>query len=209
MEASFKNPKYKIIVFDFDGTLVPSNQIKRDCFFSVAREYNNDDRIIEKILDHYKGDRTVIFSKFAEELKLNKSALDNLLLSYSKKTRKAISRLEFYPGAINFIEAAKNLGILTILSSATPHKEINLIASDLKIQILFEKILGGPEPKESRLKKIQCEYNCKFQEILVIGDGEDDYLSAKNTGAHFIPVNDAIHFSENHKKLNFNEIILK
>ena len=209
MEEVHKNPKYKIIVFDFDGTLVPSNLIKRECFFSVAREYINEDIIIEKILDHCKGDRTVIFSKFAKDLKLNKSALDNLLLSYSNKTRKAISRLEFYPGAINFIKAAKNLGILTILSSATPHEEINLIASDLKIQILFEKILGGPESKESRLKKIQCENNCEFQEILVIGDGEDDYLSAKNTGAHFIPVNDAVHFSENHTKLDFDEIILK
>jgi len=208
LEESLKNPKYKVIVFDFDGTLVPSNDIKRDCFFSVAREYTKDDGIIEGILDNCKGDRTVIFTKFSKDLKLNQSSINDLLLSYSNKTRKAISQLEFYPGAINFIESCKSLGILTILSSATPHKEINLIASDLSIHTLFEKILGGPESKESRLKKIQFDYKCKFQEILVIGDGEDDYLSAKNTCAHFIPVNNAVYFSENQRKLDFNEIIV-
>ena len=56
---------YETYIFDFDGTLVLSNQIKRDGFDIIAKEYDNGIEIIAEIIKNNKNaNRYLIFDKF-------------------------------------------------------------------------------------------------------------------------------------------------
>ena len=53
------------VVFDFDGTLVLSNQLKHDGFFAIAEEFVNGPASMQAILQDSPGDRSAILTRFA------------------------------------------------------------------------------------------------------------------------------------------------
>ena len=79
---SIQKLKYDVYIFDFDGTLVQSNEIKRDTFFTVTSQFNNSQNIIQSIIKSNPSfSRYEIFNKFVIELpnKVNKIYLANKL----------------------------------------------------------------------------------------------------------------------------------
>ena len=61
LKSLFDSPA-KCIVFDFDGTLVNSNSIKRDTFFEIAAQVSDSEHIMEEVLHRSAGkDRYWIF----------------------------------------------------------------------------------------------------------------------------------------------------
>ena len=57
----------KCLVFDFDGTIVQSNDIKRRTFFEIAADYEDGEERIGAILfDMPHLDRAGIFKEFSK-----------------------------------------------------------------------------------------------------------------------------------------------
>jgi len=61
--------KIRSVVFDFDGTLVDSNAIKRQMFFETTSSLGNISDIVEQILKKESGDRNVVFREIVSVLK--------------------------------------------------------------------------------------------------------------------------------------------
>ena len=62
-------------VFDFDGTLVMSNDIKREGFFAVTAEIAGGRAAMEALLADPPGDRYAIFAAFAARFGLDAGEL--------------------------------------------------------------------------------------------------------------------------------------
>ncbi|MDX2479991.1 MAG: hypothetical protein QNK24_06615, partial [Desulfuromusa sp.] len=66
------------VVFDFDGTLVNSNDIKRETFFDVARSWDPKGEIVAEVLkDWPTADRYNKLEKIAEGLIARKLLPEN------------------------------------------------------------------------------------------------------------------------------------
>jgi beta-phosphoglucomutase-like phosphatase (HAD superfamily) len=57
----------KCVVFDFDGTLVDSNDIKRDTFFDIVQPWDASGEVVAEVFERWPGaDRYEKTRKIAE-----------------------------------------------------------------------------------------------------------------------------------------------
>ena len=76
-----------------------------------------------------------------------------------------------------------------VLSSNTPENELIKIIKEMNLFNIFNEVHGSPKLKSVTLKKIIIENNFLSNQILVIGDGESDKLSAEDNNCDFIGIN--------------------
>ena len=64
---------YKCAIFDFDGTLVQSNEIKKETFYEVTQNFSELSSILDKILSNPdSGDRYKIFDTLIKSSDIDK-----------------------------------------------------------------------------------------------------------------------------------------
>jgi phosphoglycolate phosphatase-like HAD superfamily hydrolase len=73
----------KCVVFDFDGTLVDSNEIKRESFFEIARAWDSTGEVVAAVFerwpaaDRYEKTRRIAEALVDRELLPADSSLEN------------------------------------------------------------------------------------------------------------------------------------
>lgn len=101
-----KNQNTKVIIFDFDGTLVLSNEIKRDAYFEVARKLMGHTDSLEKCISQTNGDRRQVFSNFLNENKYNLDKLNLLVDQYTRVVEEKILKLNLVDGVEDLLNLA-------------------------------------------------------------------------------------------------------
>jgi phosphoglycolate phosphatase len=178
----------RCVVFDFDGTLVNSNRIKRDAFLEVADGFAEGRVVMERILRGAAGrDRYWIFGAFADAMRGGLVAAD-LAASYTSICRERIAQAPEIDGASASLERLRSDGALLFLSSATPRGPLLEIVGLRRMERYFEAIYGAPEPKLANLQSIRTRVGCAPNEMVVVGYGESDRSSAYIVGCHFVAV---------------------
>ncbi|MEF9438499.1 MAG: HAD family hydrolase, partial [Candidatus Mariimomonas ferrooxydans] len=71
------------------------------------------------------------------------------------------------------------------LSSTTPEAALREIVKDRKWDTCFCDIFGYPREKANTLLEVMKKEQVNADEVLVVGDGESDRLSASETGCRF------------------------
>jgi phosphoglycolate phosphatase len=179
----------RVVVFDFDGTLVDSNAIKREGFFRLAARYPEGVATMASVMGT-AGDRRSILSAFAarmaaEGVRLNAA---ELVASYGAGVDAAVAAAPEIRGASNLLASLRQTGLTLHLSSATPTASLLAILKARGWTALFSGIHGAPNSKIETLRKI-CEVeSAKGEQIVVLGDGIDDARAAELVGAQFIAV---------------------
>ncbi len=178
----------KVIVLDFDGVIVESNEIKYSAFREVFKSYPQH---MEEIIKYHKAypavDRYSKFNFIADNiLKLSNS--ENIKKQwaddYSRLTRQAVVDCPFVFGALDFLE---HFGSdMLYLASATPSAELNIILEQRDLKKYFKKIYGAPLNKADVLKEIQKLENVLLEEMLFIGDSPSDQDAAIKANVPFI-----------------------
>jgi len=184
---------FQTFIFDFDGTLYLSNEIKKEGFFHCASPFPNGKNIMDYALNNLnKKDRYSIFRFFANEIsnkELKESNLYKKLLNdYHDFTLNNISKLEPIIGSIELLEKLKRKGKYLFINSATPYSSLNETLVKLGILNYFECIFGMELSKLENLKKIQKEYKLNKDYMIMIGDGIDDKEAANEFKIEFLPV---------------------
>ena len=182
----------KCVVFDFDGTLVKSNEIKRRTFYEVTKNLVDADILLDKILSYPdSGDRYDIFDTLIIELKLDREVFvsaSKLSDSYTKICEYEISRAPEINGAVKTLKKLRSLGISVFISSATPEVTLQKIISMRGWNELFDGITGSPDSKEDHLRSILFSNNYSLSEVIYIGDSEVDQKAALLIGCKFIGI---------------------
>src|SRR5713226_2877350 len=182
----------KAIVLDFDGVIVDSNALKHGAFFDLFPPTSEVTSAIAGILSRNRRDsRFEILREILVHLGKSSSEIEVVLPSYAAEYNDRVQR-----GILDLGVEADVKKTLVVLSSRY-HLYINsgtyapaLLESVAKLDIshVFQKVYGRPPSKENNLKDIMVTEKAVGREVVVVGDGEEDYDSAVALDCRFIGV---------------------
>ncbi|OEJ66117.1 HAD family hydrolase [Magnetovibrio blakemorei] len=189
----------KCVVFDFDGTLYDSNEIKQRAFFDSSSEYAEAHDFLRQLLANPDaGDRYAIFREFAAHLVslgLSDEAAPELGLklakNYSDICFKRISRCKEISGSEATLRSLKQSSLKLYINSATPDEALKALVDSRNISPLFDGILGSSHSKTTNLIFILHKENIMNDQMIMVGDNNADYQSAINVGCHFIGIGES------------------
>jgi len=186
------------VAFDFDGTLVDSNRVKVQSFYEIVKEYDHSGRTVTEVLQRCSNeDRYGITRELAREfiekgLTPPQPGAKILGLqwaeTYTAACETAIARCPEVPGASAILPWFSSEGIPLYLNSRTPTETLNRLMTLRNLTHYFSGIYGAPASKLENLRHIQNLTQAKPDEILFVGDSEDDREAAAELGCHFAGV---------------------
>lgn len=187
----------RCVVFDFDGTLVDSNSIKRGAYHEVARSLGEVSALVDKVLGTVRGDRAGILREIvwrADERRLLPATrtpgqwLDELIANYTAYCEQRIAVCEAIPGAVQALECLREWRCPLYVNSATPTAPLVKVLQLRNMDHYFDGIYGVPATKVENLQAIKRQSGVGFENMLVVGDGEEDRLAAEKVGCAFFGV---------------------
>lgn len=181
----------KLLLFDFDGTLVDSSSIKGWAFAEVFR--NRGEEFVEKVKEHHAAHRGMPrrekFKEIAgfENQSFSEDELDALSGQYSSLVYNRVMKTDWIPGAQEFVEKALGRCPMHIISAA-PEEEIRRLAVDRGMNHYFKGIHGAPIKKSEHMRIILSSYDLRPEEAVYFGDADEDERESKEVGVRFVRI---------------------
>jgi phosphoglycolate phosphatase len=186
----------KAFVFDFDGTLVDSNEIKWQGFehvFAEYPEYMGQIRAYSRTLNHtVRGEKFRHICENILHIPYTPELDRSFHRAYAEFTVRAVAHAPEIPGAERFLKSLK--GRPTALLSSTLHESL---LETLKLrgwESLFTYVQGAPINKRDWLVKFQATLGCSPGEIVFFGDTDEDAASGAAAGCVFVRVSNGTSF---------------
>jgi phosphoglycolate phosphatase-like HAD superfamily hydrolase len=178
----------KAVIFDFDGVILESADIKTEAFIELFSEYPEHR---EEILRHHLDNQGISrFRKFAwiygellgKDLEEDESR--RLGKAFSRIVFEKILACSFVPGAAEILESLEGR-CLMFVASGTPQEELDRIIDSRGLSRFFHEVWGTPLEKVEIIRSILDRYGFREDDVLFVGDGLSDYEAAKKTGIPF------------------------
>lgn len=180
----------RVVVFDFDGTLVDSNSIKDDCLYKTVGGLRGAEAVIADVLKR-GGDRHKIFSEFAHRY-FGESDPDTtaakvraLVRQYGEYCYRGITAASERRGASQTLALLHRRGLRLWVLSATPVKSLRPLLRRRGFDRWLHGALGSPLTKVEGLRLIMRLERAQRRELLMVGDGFDDEAAARIVKVRF------------------------
>jgi phosphoglycolate phosphatase len=187
----------KVLILDFDGVIVESNDVKTKAFEKVFAEFpKHFNAMMSYHHEHVSLTRFAKFDHLAELLGRPDDILlkTKLALSFSEQVVSKMKKVPLVPGAETFLHWASNQFPL-YLSSVTPESELKLILSYRNLNSWFKEVYGCPPwTKRKSIIDVLSKEQIQPQNALLIGDSAGDQLAAIETGVRFLARNSGLSF---------------
>lgn len=182
--------RFDAIIFDFDGVLVESVDVKTDAFAALYAEYGTEvvKRVVAYHREHGGVSRFQKFRYFHRELldiELTSEAEADLGRRFSEMVENAVVSAPWVAGAWELIQAYERR-IPMFVASGTPDGELNRIVLRRGIRRYFVSVHGSPATKAEIIRKIVAKHDFQRNRVLMIGDSMTDYQGAIEAGVNFI-----------------------
>lgn len=182
----------KGIIFDFDGVIAESVQVKTDAFSSIYKPYGKD--VVDKVVNHHlenggisRFEKIKFYHENFLKTSITFNEISKLADNFSKIVVKKVVASSYVPGVLEYIKNSYKKYTLFI-STGTPTKEIKKILELRKINNYFTNVYGSPETKNTHIKKLQLKYKLNSNELIFYGDSSSDLNAAKKANINFILV---------------------
>lgn len=188
--APMSDAKSGAVVFDFDGVLVESLDVKAQGFYSLF-SCHGEDVASAAASHHLKNPGTPRAEKIKfihrEFLRRELSVQENLELCSRLGTifEEEVANSAWVSGALEYIQQP-NESVSLHIASASPIDELVRIIRRRRALDYFQSLHGYPESKESALKRIIDLGGYEAGRVIMIGDALADYNAAKTMGTLFI-----------------------
>lgn len=187
----------KVVVFDFDGTLVDSNHFKGNAWFAV---FKDDPKIppslVADVLARNLGTRFDIVRDILVRSGIPSSKIESLVDKYAARfddlVQHAIADRGLISGADETLNVLSSQYCLYV-NSGTSAPALLASVEGLGIKKYFKGVHGTPPTKEENLRVILGREGIVPEELVVVGDGEGDWRSAQSCGTFFIAVASGFH----------------
>jgi phosphoglycolate phosphatase-like HAD superfamily hydrolase len=181
----------KALVFDFDGTLVDSNEIKWRAFEICFAEFREQlDGITAYCRQNNHTGRSEKFRYVYEHilgLDYNAGIERALEDRFAAATTCQIIEAPEIPGASRLLAGAASCHIMALLSS-TPHEPLLQIVSERGWRSYFTEIQGAPVNKAAWLRAFRERHGLGEHDMVFFGDTPEDAAAARAAGCTFVAV---------------------
>ncbi len=182
----------KIVIFDFDGVLVDSVDIKTRAFAKLFEDKSPE--IVEAVVAHHLGhgsmsrfDKISYYYKEFLKQPLTDDMLNSLCNRFAEIVVEEVIRAPYVKGAKDFLDNYSRLYECYVVSG-TPEDELRELITRRNMNNYFRGVYGAPRKKVEIIKEILDTTNCNPQEAVFIGDDLPDYDAVKVNGVKFIGV---------------------
>jgi phosphoglycolate phosphatase-like HAD superfamily hydrolase len=200
MNKEIIKERYNSFIFDFDGVILDSNNIKKDAIRCSVKGVLSDEKILEFVeyFTQLNGiPREEKFTKYVP-----KNEYSNVLNRYEVIINKELSNAKLIPGISKFLDAVSVNNRKMIILSGGTEMEVKKLIVEHKLNSYFSNIYGGPKNKQENLSMVNLE-----RPVLYFGDSEVDYKIANENNFDFIFVYGATNLKDWGKKISSWNIV--
>lgn len=181
--------KKKYLLFDFDGVLAESVNIKTEAFRKMY--LSKGEEFAQRVVDYHEANGGVSrYEKFkvfngdwlGETVTPEK--VNELAAVFSDFVVDGVVNAPEVVGANDFLESSQDYTKFII--TGTPTVEIKPILTKRKMSHFFKEAFGSPEKKGHWVKHILKTENISSKECVFIGDALADYNAAMENDIDFI-----------------------
>lgn len=183
-------------VFDFDGTLVDSNDIKIDTFFKIAHSWDPSGEIVTEVLkcwpaaDRYEKTRKIAEGLIARRHLPTGASVEEwsfrLASEYTVQCQNSIACCQEMPGTSQALRELTEKEYFLFVNSATPEQPLRQLLKLRNWSHFFQDVYGAEASKADNLMSISRKTGVTKNEIVHIGDQQDDLQATEEFGCHFI-----------------------
>jgi HAD superfamily hydrolase (TIGR01509 family) len=183
--------KIKAIIFDFDGVICDSVNIKTEAFVDL---YSNYDKSISDSVKNYhlqyggisRFEKIKYFETVLLKNECNSGIIDKKAEIFSQLVKEKVIKSEYIKGVIEFI--INNPKTPKFICTGTPENEIKDIVQQRNIYSYFTDVFGSPKSKEQIINNILVKWNLNPSEVLFFGDALTDLQASQKCGLNFIGI---------------------
>lgn len=180
---------YQTFVFDCDGVVLNSNQVKTRAFYEVALAYGES--AAQALVDYHRANGGISrYRKFEYFLKqivepdATGPSLEQLLSAFADRVRVLLRECEIAEGLFELRD--RTAGVRWLLVSGGDQSELRDVFAARGIDGLFDGgIFGSPDSKDEILARELEQGNIRSP-ALFIGDSRYDYEAANRAGLDFL-----------------------
>jgi len=174
----------KNILWDFDGVLIDSQEIRIRGFRETLAEYPLNQ--VEELLDFHRINgglsRYVKFQYFFDYIrneKLTIEKMEELSNRFSRIMRDSLPNKKFLiQDSLTFVISNFRSYHMHIISGSDA-EELRYLCELLGLKKYFISIEGSPTPKIDLVERVLSKYSYKPSETIFIGDAINDYQAAE------------------------------
>lgn len=182
--------KYDIYIFDCDGVILDSNQLKIEAMKNALTAHFSTKVLIDECVEYFRHNfgksRFHHIAYFLEHIikvpAEEKDIIEQLMLDdFSNQCRSLYLSAELTPGFIGFLDKCQGK---RYVASGSEQSELRDVFVQRGLDIYFDGVYGSPTPKIELIKQIlDLEKNTN---AVMFGDAESDLLSAQQNCIDFV-----------------------
>jgi phosphoglycolate phosphatase-like HAD superfamily hydrolase len=201
MASGSTDQLFRLVVFDFDGTLCDSADVKTNAFYELyLDEYGAEfaDRVLSYHLEN-AGISRYDKIRYVESNLIGTPPSEqrvNLVADrFSVLVEDAVVAAPLFDGVVEMLTSLQS-NVPAAIASATPTAELRRITDRKGISHFFSAIEGSPRSKSEILKGHAVEYGLTPDQIVMVGDQPSDARGASDAGTAAIIIAPAATWAE-------------
>lgn len=181
---------YRYVIFDFDGVLAETNEIRFQGFTELFRDLPDD--VMTRFMDFVRANGGL--SRYAKIRHLYENILlrptsgnevDELARRYSEIVMKKVIEARPVEGSLEFLAEHGGEFELAVVSGSD-QEELRQVCEARGIDRYFRAILGSPKEKGENLAELLAGRGWEKRASVYVGDSRNDYDAAVEAGIDFI-----------------------
>ncbi len=181
---------YQNIIFDFDGVIVDSNEIRIEGFRTLYAAEAGDQ--LDQFMQYVHGNRGLSRYRkiryYYEQIRgeqVPNDIIERDARRYSHIVAKDVASAPELPGAEAFLAECKR-DFRFALVSASDQDELRAICRLRGLDRYFDAILGSPEDKAVNISNLMQDFGWHHRLTVYVGDSTNDRSAASSVGIDFI-----------------------
>ena len=176
--------RFRLIIFDFDGTLADSFPFFVRVVNDMAKEFS-----FSPIEDHeIEGLRSYSSREMMRHLNVPIWKMPAIAASMRSRMAAAIDEIPLFDGIPDVLADLKNHGLTTAVVTSNSEENVRHVLGPCVQQIDYFECGASLMGKKAKLKKVVAFSGIEPRQALLIGDEIRDYEAAKKTGMAFAGV---------------------